>query len=332
MKYYKLLKDLPDVKAGAIFEWNEGYSYEYYWEKETNRKYDADLVKENKEWFEPCLFISEDGEPIFNDDRVHLLYKDEITSGKATKYGFDGQLLPYPASDCLWFKSKQKAEEYIESLKPKFKVGDIVVILKEYKINEPVTIINKVEKTVEYFYYTDYSEIGFNDGAIRKATEQEIIQYYQSQGWVKGAKYKVKKDTTIYTLEKLQIFPVNGCFVFNDLAGSCHINYCELIKEPELPKSWLELNINQKKSINGILPPEVVAYRQLKDLVKVMNGDWIPDWGNLNQKKYFIRREKGELGVRFGYYYFVHLVFQTEALAKFSLEHHRKLWEDYYEL
>jgi hypothetical protein len=305
--YYKLKKDLPDIKAGAIFECqldengNNIWVLSNYNTSKIDFEFSKEEIERNKEWFEPCLFISEDGEPIFANTEVWF-YEKEVLN---VLYGsqISGKL--------KYFVNKQKAEEYIESLKPKFKVGDIVVILKEYKINEPITIINKVEKAVEYFYYTDYSGIGFNDEAIRKATEQEIISYYESQGWVEGVKVKYiafLTDSTrncFPTIVNLEILD-NELLVNTSDGSRLPLKSFELIKESELPKSWEDLHFNRGYVLNSYVPvvsdlivdagfngnklekhkvyfatesqaKSALAFAQLSQLVKVMNGDWIPD-------------------------------------------------------
>ena len=54
MKRYKLLKDLPDLKAGEIFEYNEdaGSYISQSMNKNHYLLYD-DTVENNPEWFEP---------------------------------------------------------------------------------------------------------------------------------------------------------------------------------------------------------------------------------------------------------------------------------------
>ncbi len=344
-KYYKLLKDLPDVKAGAIFKLDEeDYLYKYCLNSLVEYEYSMSDVRHLTEWFEPCLFISEDGEPVFNNDRVHLVYNDRIVNiGKATKYGFDGSLTDILASDCLWFKSRQKAEEYIESLKPKFKVGDIIVT-PDNKIEEIKYISNFTAELEEWYE---------NINNLRLATNEEIIKYYESQGWVKGAKFKY--NNKIQELFFLTLYQ-NEVFAYFTYGWGANIKDCELIKEPELPKSWEELKevkgyyINNRSEIVGYVAGNSdnkicknifnnekqalssLAFAQLSQLVKVMNGDWQPDFNDGTQSKYYVQRWKDELSMCSGFYKFHPLVFPTEKLAEFSLEHHRKLWEEYYEL
>lgn len=51
-KKYRLLKDLPDLKAGAIFEYdNQCYQHLYCGD---NWQYLAQDVEDNPEWFEPA--------------------------------------------------------------------------------------------------------------------------------------------------------------------------------------------------------------------------------------------------------------------------------------
>lgn len=54
MKHYKLLKDLPTIKAGTIFEEQERHGYRTLAAKNIGRLYeiDADLIENFDEWFE----------------------------------------------------------------------------------------------------------------------------------------------------------------------------------------------------------------------------------------------------------------------------------------
>lgn len=108
--HYKLLKSLPDLKAGTIFTY---YAYNDEWINipDSSYGYDKEII-ENKEWFEPSLFTTEDSEPVFAGDNYYVVYKD-------------GNLLNWTANTYTQtenrklFKSKQKAEEYLASLQPK---------------------------------------------------------------------------------------------------------------------------------------------------------------------------------------------------------------------
>jgi hypothetical protein len=72
-----------------------------------------------------------------------------------------------------------------------------------------------------------------------------------------------------------------------------------------------------------------LAFAQLSQLISVMNGDWVPDW-EAETYKYTVERFKDGLRYTTLYNRFYHLVFQTEEMAKFSLEHHNQLWKDYW--
>lgn len=388
-KYYKLLKDLPDVKAGVVFIWN-GHTGEYEYEYKFNNfqelaYYFSEVqVKENKEWFEPCLFISADGEPVFEGDEFYFVDFEGISKLCEAWEGSGGY------SERKYFKSRQKAEEYIESLKPKFKVGDIVVVIdpgQQYtsylemykKLGFRNILHNKLEDNfgiyrcftnqVPHEYPSQGDIVGIendnNQGlinvkGIRLATNDEIIQYYEQQGWVKGTKVIILGNSTV--INDLKVID-NLVYVSGNNNCWALLDSCELIKEPEFPKSWEELKdikgywispleeilyteskiVNKNKSLFSTekQAKSALAFAQLSQLVKAMNGGWEYEWSDKNlyndgkhnsNKLWTVIRVVNHLEVNFKTTHFCHLVFKTKELAEFSLKHHRKLWEEYYEL
>ena len=249
-----------------------------------------------------------------------------------------------------------KAEEYLASLQ-EFKVGDIV------EINE--TGLAKILNIEGEFYYTDWSRIGFNKHCLKLANDELIIEYYQNQGWVLGAKFKYLGEILIIdcvyfdeTHKKWKLKSIsesrNGFFKYD-------FDECELIKEPELPKSWEELKDIEGWfiGINGRVYEEdskykernvfstekqaksALAFAQLSQLVKALNGDWEYEWTGKNlydngkhnpNKLWTVIRATNNLEVNFKTTHFCHLVFKTKELAEFSLLNHKELWEQYYEL
>lgn len=75
-----------------------------------------------------------------------------------------------------------------------------------------------------------------------------------------------------------------------------------------------------------------LAFAQLSQLAKKMNGYWAIDWNNSSQTKHTIFRTMN--GLHLSNYTIVYksIVFQTKEMAEFSLKHHEQLWKDYYEL
>lgn len=74
-----------------------------------------------------------------------------------------------------------------------------------------------------------------------------------------------------------------------------------------------------------------LAFAQLSQLAKEMNGDWTPDWSTSNTK-YSINRNSLALYINSWSATFHLIVFKTKEMAEFSLKHHEQLWKDYYEL
>lgn len=189
---------------------------------------------------------------------------------------------------------------------------------------------------------------------LRKATDKEIISHYEKQGWVNGAKFvlddKVRVVFDIGYNKNTKLVIVRPY-----LGGAYSIDKCTLIEEYELPKSWEDLtlvkgyyvksyadihkceNTKPNKENKNVFKTEkqvksALAFAQLSQLVAEMNGDWTPDWGKNGQIKYGIMRQNNEL-IRFeASYTFRHLCFKSKELRNFSLENHRTLWEQYWEL
>ena len=208
--------------------------------------------------------------------------------------------------------------------------------------------------TVVFPHKLDLDAIVCFRDRFRKATDKEIISHYEKQGWVNGAKFvlddKVRVVFDIGYNKNTKLVIVRPY-----LGGAYSIDKCTLIEEYELPKSWEDLtlvkgyyvksyadihkceNTKPSKENKNVFKTEkqvksALAFAQLSQLVAEMNGDWTPDWGKDGQIKYGIMRQNNEL-IRFeASYTFRHLCFKSKELRNFSLENHRNLWEQYWEL
>lgn len=537
---YKLIKDLPDVKAGTIFQYNEGFTSEYYEYIENNqsKKYSIDIVENNPDWFVPYLFTTEDDVDIYNGDEYVILVTKDYENKKHKKgdifysqtliLGEEGIPLnfEYNIQQNIWkiFSTKEAAEQYLESLKPKFKIGAIVkfsdensnynnavfevldildetdgdpdnitesydylipdknnilslpslfradccklatdkekqlckkyqlgdivvwkrigsigkiieirnrevvvdnpsgqdiefndirlatdqekdrylnVIRSRFEVGDIVKLVSQSHKTtidivkiiaeIENDWVIEYSnkekdQIGKCWNTIVKPTNDEIIKYYEKQGWVKGVKFKDDFDNQIHTVDSINLFC--GKVIVHDQESEHYysgIENCELIKEPTYPKSWKELNtvshkmedynncedflssqdifnfgyyINEGAVIrsSGQRPTlkdvdknifrtksqaeSALAFAQLSQLHKAMideynrvnNYDWKPNWDDIVNRCYTVRRLKNKLHVFTIGYDFSHLSFPEKSIAEFSLLHHNDLWKQYYEL
>jgi hypothetical protein len=372
---YKLLKDLPDVKAGTVVQFfglfdDEPYKsmikesqyipeIGWYWKSDIKTgkndtvnfnqyckcNYNVDTLPE---WFAPYLFTAEDGD-VFKGDNVYFINKNnEII----TCYNAIGISQDFNKNQI--FLSKEKAEQYLESLKPKFKVGDIVANDKN-RIGKIVKI-----KTLKDKFNNDYKacEIQYEDGCIynndlqfvRLANSDEIISYYEQQGWVKGAKFKSNGETCI--LDNLYFGHTGTLCVESTGFKKFRFEDCELIKEPNYPKSLEDIkshiletnystefsrnivtgNYKQYDSLLAFSLLTVLHRAMIDEYNKVNNCDWKPDWTNDNQNKFVITRSRNRLNLFVSKTEWRPLAFPDKISVEFSLLHHESLWKQYYEL
>lgn len=335
---YKLLKDLPDIKAGnigmeTVDKWITFGQNVYY---PNNQTYSLDFVEHHPDWFAPYLFTTEDGVDVYLKDYFYTLY----ANGKITKDKFDFFACENYAYK--YFSTQEKAEEYLKLLQG-FKVGDIVV--------NKYNIISKILKVEEEYVITDdkYNSQQYIKNNIRLATNNEIIKYYEQQGWVKGAKFKCNCDKICreekepFIIEKLSVKNHNDVFITYlkcEIYQGTKLKDCELIKEPDYPKSWFKLKHNDKKADSEILSVQELCFRRLQDLHKVIideynkfnNCDWKPDWNNEISVGRIIRCYDYLVVTFEQTNVYHHLVFPTRELAEFSLKHHKDLWKQYYQL
>ena len=77
-----------------------------------------------------------------------------------------------------------------------------------------------------------------------------------------------------------------------------------------------------------------LAYAQLTQLMALpcYNGDWVPNWDDLSQQKYFIIRLKSDL-VKINFSsYFCFLAFKSEKVRDEFYHNHMNLIKQFYEL
>ena len=73
----------------------------------------------------------------------------------------------------------------------------------------------------------------------------------------------------------------------------------------------------------------MLAYAQLTQLMKQVNGDWEPDWSS-NAKKYVIECYGGKLNVDWYNTTFNFIVFPTKEIRDEFLINHRELLKTFY--
>lgn len=363
---YKLLRDLPCVKAGAIIQSDMLYTFEY-----NQIGFTTKTIKNNPEWFAPYMLTTEDGVKIFKGESAYCIFENSQPI-------FQPHIFLNITEGEKYFSTKEKAQEYLDSLKPKYKVGDIVTyeewiehenrcVFTTFKIKELSDFVYSEDDNIAYQYghlrlateeekeqylkpkfkvgdivvaygkkvtkitkidiYPQDAECSFLDEQIRKATSAEIISYYEQQGWVKGAKFKYGEYKGI--VDNLE-------YVNNELirihhtspigASWCNLLGCELLKEPNYPKSFEELpnvlygywvnedgtvrnqtefGADKDKAYNMCAEykqaESVLAYYQLTYLHQAMldeynifhNSNWVPEF-NMKDFMWRTNKDKGE--------------------------------------
>jgi predicted transcriptional regulator len=172
MKKYKLLRDLPDVKAGTIWEINEEWIT--YSSGSNKYNYPYIVVENNPDFFAPYLLTTQDGVEIFKHDELYILFTEE----KSITYIHDYNYPEFPTTPHLFFSGRGKAQEYLDNL-AEFKVGDIVVY------NGHLHGKSYIFKVTGIYYQEQYLLGDGDDNYLkkhcRKATNDEILEYHKEQ-------------------------------------------------------------------------------------------------------------------------------------------------------
>lgn len=179
-----------------------------------------------------------------------------------------------------------------------------------------------------------------------KATNEEIIAYYESLGWVKGARFTTN-DQKVYTLERLNIYSNNIYCSIENNNGFREIKDCNLIRH-----TWEEcykggyLFANRLEALYLISKEyrgknvfrtqkqaeSALAFAQLSQIVAEMNEGWVADWSDDSQPKFIIKRYGNTFDKSISHFAFHPLCFKSRELRDFSLNNHYELWKQYYEL
>lgn len=163
----------------------------------------------------------------------------------------------------------------------------------------------------------------------------------------KKTKYKLLKDIPGYKAGST-VTIVNGEAFFDSSGDSGYGMSEKIIKEhPEWfeevekwPKRWENVRFASYGFDTFGQPPlrvyshhssykSIVARLKLEAIAKQMNDGWEPDWA-ASEYKYFVYLQGKNLNISNTWTNKTHIVFKTREMVKFSLEHHRKLWEDYW--
>lgn len=344
---FKLLKDMPGIKAGKI-----GYTEEdtflngnidVMFESDCGQPhifYDKEYVKNNPDWFAPFCFTTEDGIEKYQGESYYCVHTNSGEEGVIDAIAF----IEYQM-DFKRFSIKEAAKKYLllEKAKKELTVGNYFIYGNEVHKIDTIKISSLIS-----------SEKNYDKALCRKATVEEIISYYEKLGWVKGASFKEKSQTHIRIIELIEY---DACTNIVWIIGGQYpnkIEECELI---EYPKSWKELrhlkggilegfniqgvyfskyeslkeNMEKAKFSNSKQAESVLAYAQLSQLVAEMNGNKELDWEDTSDK-FIITRHNNRLVTDVNIRVFHPLAFKTVEARDFSFEFHKDLWKTYYQL
>ena len=211
---YKLLK-LPDIKIGAIINNFTINSYGQKIYSINGYSWNEIDILNNSDCFAPYLFTTKDGVDVFKGDNVIAVFDDKIVDN----YNINEHPI---MSNFQYFSTKEAAEQYLKSLKPQFKVGDIVLVKPSNTIAKILKIrTNYVELDSEYSFQQAFSN-------LKLANESEIIEYYEYKGWIKGAKFKCGGD--IDTIHSIEIKNNTVQVLFENTREWKELSFCELIE------------------------------------------------------------------------------------------------------
>ncbi len=342
---YKTLIELPDVAKGTIGIPKKSDKVDYIVFETVRsifktRRYNLETIQNNPEWFAPFVLTTEDGVDIYLNEDYYFIYQGKIIPKKA-------QIAKYHPIKDYYFSTKQAAENYLKQ--NTFKVGDFINSIRN--ISNCIKIVDVLEH-----HYVGENDEQYSKYYARKATNEEIIAYYEKQGWIKGAKFKY--DNHIYEVDYLDFDKFfDTIFVWHKKIdkepSGILIENCILLKN-SFPKSWEDLKeisgfniFENEKYFEKNNPSEntrkrwfktlkqsqsVTAFAQLSQLVAEMNGDWITDFNDTYQAKYVVKRNSSELHEETLYHEFHPLAFKTAEARDFSFQHHVELWSAFYQL
>ena len=357
---YKVIKEFPlSPEIGFIINFDNIEQFVYK-ERFILTSFDC---KNNPEFFEKSILTTDDEVDVFNNDVIYMVDDNKITS----HWAFLSTREVYPKAK--FYSTKERAELHLHKfrigdiVKTCNGVGRIKSIFEDStRWDTPYTAVN-----VEYILGKSTQNVL----DIKIATDEEIEMYYRTIGWGVGCSFKYK-DGQIYKLNKISIVVHRMWVWHKRIDGSLSaflIDECELIVN-EYPKSWEDLKkidgwyINDDSKISKITNCQaineytdlcftkkqcesILAFAQLTQLhaeiIKIYNKENNCDWKPVySTTKLFDTHHKTDLfvvvrglnkievNVRSTMYH--HLVFSTRELAEFSAKHHKKLWEQYYEI
>lgn len=105
------------------------------------------------------------------------------------------------------------------------------------------------------------------------------------------------------------------------------------------PSEIIESDVNALPADKNVFKTEkqaksALAYAQITQLIALpcYNGDWIPDWENRNEEKYFPYRANNIILSGIVYTEFQHVAFKSYDVYKAFIENHEDLLRKYFEM
>lgn len=168
---------------------------------------------------------------------------------------------------------------------------------------------------------------------------------------------KYQKKQSSYEQKSIKIEIPDGYEIDNEKSTFTNIVFKHI--EVKCPKSWedafvgnpicgywigrqcyIEVADTFAKSVDkNVFKTEkqaksALAYAQITQLIALpcYNGDWIPDWENRNEEKYFPYRANNIILSGIVYMEFQHVAFKSYDVYKAFLENHEDLLRQYFEM
>ena len=111
---FKLLKDLPDIKAGSIGYMSCNYINHVVFQSDEDDEqtyYRLDFVKSKTDWFSPYLFTTEDGVELYLGEEMFTVSNQNFISQWKVDYVTSSMFKEYDRV----FSTKEKAEQYLKN-------------------------------------------------------------------------------------------------------------------------------------------------------------------------------------------------------------------------
>ena len=173
-KYYKLLKKYPNHSIGDLAMFDEEADDENYLWSNTLMPIPSDFQPDiNPDWFELCLFVTEDGVPKFVYDKYVCIKSDNIFENISAVANRDTYLNEVNVKR---FSTKEMAESY---LNPVIKF-DLALDLSSGNIFDMI----ETEYDSNYFNYNVLIGHSSNYGKVYKCwnvIESDFVLYFDTK-------------------------------------------------------------------------------------------------------------------------------------------------------